>query len=420
MNWVYQMKNACIIVTFIYALLLPGSDCCSQAGDLYIVGGAILPITSGKIQDGTIIVRDGKIEKLLSKHPGRISRNARVINAEGLTVMPGLVDAHTHFGLLAVPRARQTSEMTESSSMITPYINIIDGINLKDEAFNRAMSFGLTTVGVWPASSNLIAGRGMVLKTAGEGPGRILHERFDMKMALGMNPKAAGQSRNVMPVTRMGAAIRIRDALNKAVAYKKKMESQETSGDVAVDPELEPLRKLLAGEYGAHIHCARADDILFAVELAETYGFRISLVHVYEGYKVADILSEKGVPVSLGPVVLGWDQGKQPTRPINVAGVMAEAGVELSITTDYSYIYPEYFLFQAALCHRLGLERSDALCAVTINPAKLARVDDRVGSLEEGKDADIIILDGDPLDLRTRIVTVIIDGIIRYEKKNEH
>jgi len=272
-----------------------------------------------------------------------------------------------------------------------------------------------TQFAVVPGSCNIIDGYTTAIKTHGASfNDMILLHPASLKMALGMNPKAYYKR------TRMGLAADVRQLFEEARVYTERWNAYER-GDRDNPPDiiqrLEPIRDLLQHRIPAHIHCARADDILFAVELAEEYNFDISLAHVYEGYKIAEILGNKKIPVVAGPFLSGWDQGKSGPVPVNNAGIMVAAGVPLAITTDN--VNPGELMFHAAFTIRLGLSEEDALKGITITAARIGGIEERVGSIERGKDADIVVLNGAPFHPGSSIVSVLVNGVVVFDDYHE-
>ena len=387
--------------------LTPTGDASSQR--LAVVAKTVNTISHGSLSPGVVLVADGKIEDVRSGNeapPGYA-----VIDASDRLVMPGLVDAHTHYGLRNVHLTPGRFDMAESSRPFTPQADVRDALDPNDPVFKKVRGLGATTLLVLPGSSNLVSGLGWALKNRDGGLDRMLIEsRPVLKLALGMNPKSAHGRRERSPKTRMGSSAMLRARFEEAARLGREGEPREAA---ETDPELEVLAAAMAGEVLVHIHAVRADDILTAVRLMRSYGLEGSLGHVYEGYLVAGEIARSGIPVVVGPKLDGWYRGRSPRRPVDVAGRMGQAGVEVSIMTD-SYV-PDLFL-QAAFAVHLGLGEEEALQAITLNPARAIGLADRVGSLEPGKDADLIVLDGEPLALSTNVVRVLIEGETVYER----
>ncbi len=381
----------------------------ASAQRVAVVAKTVNTISHGSLSPGVVLIADGKIEEVRAgtETPPGYS----VIDASDRIVMPGLVDAHTHYGLRNVHLTPGRFDMAESSQPFTPQADVRDALDPDDPVFDKVRGLGATTLLVLPGSSNLVSGLGWVLKNRDGGLDRMLiGSRPVLKMALGMNPKSAHGRRERSPKTRMGSSAMLRARFEEAARLVRQGEPRQAG---EVDRELEVLAAAVAGEALVHIHAVRADDILTALRLMRSYGLEGSLGHVYEGYLVADEIARSGVPVVVGPKLDGWYRGRNPPRPVDVSGRLGKAGVEVSIMTD-SYV-PDLFL-QACFAVHLGMEEEEALRAITLNPARAIGLADRVGSLEPGKDADLIVLDGEPLALSTNVVRVLIEGETVYER----
>ena len=326
-----------------------------------------------------------------------------------MTITPGLVDAHSHLGLGASGGDTEDNEMSDP---VTPQLRVIDSLHPEGMPPDRhqirdAVAEGVTTVVTRPGSGNVIGGQSAAIKLR---RGRTVDEmvvRFpaDMKMALGR--KASYAAKNQMPTTKMGAAYLVRQALTDAADYKRTLERYENERSTKPDAEppardlkKEAMLKVLDREIPVHIHVDTSDDIMTAVRLAEEFRFlRLSLAHAEEAWKVAAVLAAKKVVVVVGPVMVTYDD---ENRPINLAEVLRKSGVEVCIMTDADVVQQPFLRFQAAVAVRHGMDPAEALRAITINPARVAGLEARIGSLEAGKDADLVVFDGDPFDIQTQ------------------
>lgn len=380
----------------------------SSPAPLAVVAGTILPVSGPALTPGVMTIRDGRVE---SVSPGsEAPAGYTVLELLDAVVIPGLVDGHTHLGLRNVPLTPTTNEFNENTQPFTPTLRVEDSIDFENPAFADALSRGTTSAVVIPGSSNLVGGSGLVLKTYGPTPAeRVVPSLRILKIAFGMNPKSAYGSRSRSPKTRMAVSSMLRERFNAARRYASR---RTTESDEAADPSLEPLVAALAGEMQVHIHSARADDLLSALRLVKEFGLRATIGHAYEGYLVAEDLAEAGVPVFLGPKLNGWFRGSDPERPVNVAGRLTDAGVDLSIMTDG---YVDSLLLQAAFAIRLGFADDRALAAITLNPATALGIADQVGSLAPGRDADFVVLTGPPFSPGTRVRQVYVEGHLAFD-----
>lgn len=392
---------------------------------LAIVNGKVLTITQGVKDNATVLVKDGKIEAVGTDV--EVPEEAEVVDATGKWVTPGLFDGHSHLGLFGEPRTRATSDGNEATEPVTPQLRGIDSLNPQDPAYKDVLAGGVTTVYTQPGSANIIGGTGMVIKLRGNTVDEMVVPGTEgMKMALGENPKRVyGQGRSKMPATRMGNAAILRDALVSARNYLEKMERYEDKAEEDEDAtppdrnlKWESLAKVLTGEMTAHIHCHRADDIITAIRIAEEFDINYTLEHVTEGYKIKDVLAEKDVPCIVGPLLMG--RGKMELKDVTIknAGIMARAGVKVCIQMDTSS-GTRWLRDVTGIAVREGMPEEEALKAITIYPAEAMGVADRMGSLDEGKDADIAIFDGNPLSNLSKCLKTFIEGDVVYDVEKD-
>ncbi len=387
---------------------------------LAITGGKILTITKGIIEEGTILIDKGKIVDVSTDV--EVPEGSEVIDASGKVVMPGLVEAHCHVGIWEETIGWAGSDGNEMTDPATPHMRAIDAIkaNADERGLEAALQAGITTAQILPGSANVIGGTGVVLKTAKKVvvDDMVIRNPSGMKIAFGENPRRVyGVEQKKMPSTRMGVAAILREWLIKAKNYMEKKERFKDDPEKIpeMDPKLEALELVLRREIPLRAHAHRADDVATAVRIAEEFGLEMSWEHATEGHRVAKWLAEKGVPAVWGPSLTA--RGKWEMRELNFETPKAlhEAGAKFAIQTDAVGQTIAFLPICAGMAVKSGLPYEAALKAITIVPAEIIGVADRVGSIEKGKDADLRILDGDPLELQTKVEKVIIDGEIAYE-----
>lgn len=398
-----------------------------------IVNGKVFTMSEmGVLEKGTVLLEGGHIVAVGEYVD--IPEDAEVYDAAGKVVMPGMIDAHCHSGIFAEGVGGFHSDGNEVSDPITPHLRALDAVHPEDQAFDDIIKAGVTTILTGPGSANLIGGQWICIKTAKRKTinEMILLEPAGMKMALGENPKRVYGSMQKMPTTRMGNAATMRDAFVKAQNYLEKWQRYEDDlaeyevkakkGEDAKKPTLperdlkmEALGKVLKRELKAHVHAHRADDMMTAIRIAEEFNLDLILEHATEGYKIADVLAEKKIPVTAGPIFLNRE--KYELKNINPAnpGIMAKAGVKVAIQTD-AMSTVKYITFDAALAVREGMPEEEALKAITIHSAEIIGVEKRVGSLEPGKDADVVIFSGHPFDYHSVVEMVLVNGQVEYQR----
>ena len=348
-----------------------------------------------------------------------------VIDAAGRLVTPGIIDSHAHIGL--TPTGVGDFDGNEYTNPATPGIRGLDALNPADPAFDVALKNGVTTVITGPGSANVIGGTFAALKTYGKTLDEaVINPEICMKTALGENPKFAyGKNRGKAPATRMMSAAIFREQLMKARDYrakwlehKAKLDAGEEAGEFSYDLNMHSLMRVFDGMM-VKIHCHQADDIMTAIRISEEFGLRYTLDHCTEGYLIPEKLKEHNCRVIIGPIFGAKSKFELKHKSMNAGRILEENGIEFSVMTDNPVIPMEGLLMQLALLHKHGMSRETALKAVTINAAKNVDLEGRLGTLEPGKDADIVIWNVDPLDTMSDAGVVIIDGKVRYEKKEE-
>ena len=378
---------------------------------LAIRGGKIYTI-SGKIYDpGTVLVEGSKI---LDVYTGtKTPHGAEVLDATGKYVLPGFIDAHTHLGIVEEIYREEGDDCNEITDPVSPHLRAIDAIYPEDLGFTDALAGGVTTVVTGPGSANVLGGEMVAMKTRGRLVDQmILKNPAGLKAALGENPKRSYGSQKKAPFTRMASAALIREALVKAGDYLRKTEdSKKGKGDSPDrDLRLESLGRVLRGDIPLRVHAHRADDIMTALRIAREFNFKLVLEHCTEGYKVAAELSAAGVMAVLGPVITNRAKVELQGISLENARVLAEAGVVFAIMTDHPVVPVQYLPLSAGLAVRGGLSEERALRAITLDAARILGMEDRLGSLEQGKEADIVVFDGHPFDTRSKATGLFMAG----------
>jgi imidazolonepropionase-like amidohydrolase len=380
----------------------------------------IYTITNGVIEEGTILIEERKI-KAVGKGID-IPKGAEVIDAKGLVVMPGLVEAHCHIGIWEEKIGWAGSDGNEATDPATPHMRALDGIkaNAEEGGLVAAIQAGVTTAQILPGSANVIGGTGVVIKTAPKvvTDEMIIKSPSGMKIAFGENPRRVyGVEQKKMPSTRMGVAGILREWLQKAKNYmeKKEMFKDQPEKLPELDLKLEALEKVLRKEIPLRAHAHRADDVATAVRIAEEFNLDMSWEHATEGHRISEWIAKKGIPAVWGPSLGSRPKWEMRELNFKTPKALHDAGATFAIQTDATGSSIAFLPICAGMAVKHGLPYEVALEAITITPAKILGVADRVGSIEVGKDADLRILDGNPLELRTKVKMVLIDGDVVYK-----
>ena len=366
---------------------------------------------------GWVLLADGRIADMGEGEPPAC---ADVLDGEGGVLTPGLIDIHSHLGLYEDGLGFEGADGNEDTDPVTPHLRAIDGINPMDRGFCEAREAGVTAVAVSPGSANPIGGQIALIKTAGRRvDDMVLKAPLAIKFALGENPKSVYHDKDQAPVTRMATAALIREELYKAKEYfsrKARAEDDPEQDDPDYDCKLEALLPLLWGKAEAHFHAHRADDIFTALRIAKEFGLRAVIIHGTEAHLVADLLAEERVPVVCGPFMT--DRSKPELRHLTdeAPGILCRAGILTAITVDHPEIPLRLLPMALMLAVRAGMDRTDALRAVTSVPARIAGMQDRIGSLRVGLDADCVLWSGDPLDLANQVQAVFVNGALEYRR----
>lgn len=375
-----------------------------------ITGGRVVPVEGEPVEGGTVLIVDGRIAAVGADVD--VPDDAEVVDATGSWVLPGFVEAHAHLGVHEEAEGwagQDTNEMTDPNGA---RMRALDAINPADEGFRDAVAGGVTTAVVKPGSGNPIGGQTVALKCWGRMVDEmLLRQPVSVKSALGENPKRVYGDQKKLPSTRQGVAAVIRDAMVRAQDYRVRRDRAAANGEpFDRDPTSEVLVRVLDGELPWSQHSHRADDIATAMRLAEEFGYRLILNHGTEAHLLADVIAERGIPVVIGPLFTTRSKVELRQRHLRNPGLLARAGVRIAITTDHPVVPINFLVHQASLAVKEGLDRDEALRALTINPATIMGLDDRVGSLVPGKDGDVVVWSGDPLDVFSRALRVFVDG----------
>lgn len=381
---------------------------------LCVKNGLIHDAVNREAYQGDILIEDGKI-KAIGKELA-LEEGTEVINAEGLMVYPGFVEAHCHLGLDNYACGFEGHDYNEMTDILSPQLRGIDSINPMDPTLEMAAQGGVTFVAAGPGSANVLGGTFVAMKTVGKRIDKmVVKNPVAMKCAFGENPKRCYKDKTCS--CRMDIASKLRETLNRARDYmeRKELAGEDVSKRPAYDPKLEALIPVLKKEIPLKAHAHRADDIFTAIRVAKECDVDLTLEHVTDGSLIVEELAAENYPVAVGPSFGHATKLELINKSFETPGLLAKAGCQVSIITDSPVIPQQYLALCAGLAVQSGMDEFDALKAITINPAKHIGVADRVGSLEVGKDADIVIADGSPLVSTTKIRKVLIDGKIVSE-----
>jgi len=381
---------------------------------LLIQNGHIKPMVGPELENGCVLIGDdGKIVAVAAEIAA--PAGAAVIDAGGRLVTPGCVDAHCHIGLDNQAVGWEGKDYNEMVDPVTPHMRAIDSIYPQDEAFPLALQGGVTTCCTGPGSANVLGGTFVAIKTYGNRvDNMIVKDSIAMKCAFGENPKRCyGQNGKKAPMTRMGVAATLREVLFKTKRY---MADKEAGKNPAFDMKLEAMIPVLEGKMPLKAHAHRADDILTSIRIAKEFGVGLTLDHCTDGACIADELAKEGFPAFVGPTLGAKSKVELTNKSFTTPAVLHAAGVKVSIITDSPVIPQQNLPMCAGLAAQAGLDMEEAWKAITINPAESIGIADRVGSLEPGKDGDVIIWTSDPLTtIGGKAYTAIVDGKVVYQ-----
>ena len=383
---------------------------------LLIKNAHILTMEDAEYDNGYIITEGTKIKEVGHMADLLMPEDTfdDVYDAKGNYALPGFIDAHCHVGLWAEGAGSEGADGNESSDPVTPQLRAIDSVDPFDEAFSDALMAGVTTVVTGPGSANIIGGQFAALKTGGRWVDEmILKAPVAMKAALGENPKRNYGSKGTAPKTRMANAAILREALFKAKEYVRKQDAYlagEEKSRPELDFKMEAMADVIRKKLPLKVHAHRADDICTAIRIAEEFDICLTLEHCTEGHLIAPLLAEKKLPVMLGPALDCRTKPELKNKSYEVYCLMEEAGVPFAIITDHNVMPISELYLLASLVHKNGVSAMATLRGITINAAKNTGIDDRVGSLASGKDADIVIVSGELFSLNAKVETVFLNG----------
>lgn len=389
---------------------------------MYIIGGIIKTMAGPDIEDGVIHVTDGKIAEIgrrgeVDVHP---AGNEQILEIENGIIMPGLIEAHCHMGITEEKKGMEGDDCNETVNPVTPWLRAVDAINTMDAAFDDAVRAGITSAMIGPGSSNVVGGQFAFLKTKGRRIDQLVVKApAAMKIAFGENPKVNYSGQGKSPSTRMAIAGLLRQELSRAKEYLSKKEKALSKGeDFEKDFSLECWQPVFSGEIPLKAHVHRVDDIFTAIRIAGEFSLRLTLDHCSEGHLIAGELAAEGFPAIVGPDLASRSKIEVQNMAFKTAGILNKAGVMTAITTDHPVSLIQSLPLCAGMAVKAGLPMEEGYRSITIYPAVICGVENRVGSLEVGKDADIAIFNGNPMEVFTETLYTIIDGEVVYAPGN--
>ncbi len=390
---------------------------------MLIKNGKVLTMTGKTFDNGFVNIENGKItavgrmNELDREVEERESATENVLDVQGAWVTPGLIDAHCHVGIAEEKWGMIGDDCNEMTSPVTPHLRALDAVNPMDPAFHDAIIGGITSLMTGPGSSNVVGGQSLFMKVHGRCMEHmVVKAPAAMKVAFGENPKMNYGEKDIMPASRMAIAAMLREELYKACGYKEKKERGEIAAgeeDFRMECWLPVLRREIPLK--AHVH--RADDILTAIRIAKEFQLDMTLDHCTEGHLIADEIAQSGFPVIVGPDMTSRSKIEVKNMSFKTAGVLERAGIKTAIMTDHPVSLIRYLPLFAGLCVKQGLSMEGGLKAITLHAAQICGVANRVGSLEQGKDADIAIFTGNPMEVFTKTLFTIVDGEIVYDSR---
>lgn len=378
---------------------------------LLIKNGLLFTMEAKEESHADLLIDKGKIIRISKDITP--TANMKIIDASGFRVYPGFIDAHSHIGISEEKKTNQGDESNEGTNPITPFVRAIDAINPMDSAFHNALAVGITGVMVGPGSANPIGGQFAFIKTHGRRiDDMIVLQPSAIKIAFGENPMTNYGSNGNIPSTRMGIASLIREELSLAKQYFENGDGTKT------DFRMECYRDLFCGKIPLKAHVHRADDIFTAIRIADEFGLGLTLDHCTEGHLIAEAIAESGYPAIVGPSLASRSKNEVSQSDFKTPGILHKAGVTVALTTDHPVSRIQYLPLCAGLAVKEGMSEWAALRAITADAARICRVEERVGSLKEGKDADVVIYDGNPFEIASSVKYTVVNGEIAWQSND--
>lgn len=380
---------------------------------MVIINGKIFTMEDKSIECGYIRTKGKFIEEVGDMSAYKKVNNEQIIDVNGAWVLPGLIESHAHIGITEEKWGTIADDCNEGTNPVTASLRAMDAINPMDPAFHDAIKAGITSVMAGPGSANVVGGQFVFMKTQGRCiDNMIIKHPAAMKVAFGENPKTTYGDKDQYPATRMAVAATLRSTLFQATQYKKDKESGNLAKE---DFDMEPWIPVLNKEIPMKAHAHRADDILTAIRIAGEFNVDITIDHGTEGHLIVDEIVKSGFPVISGTALTARNKIEVQNMNFKTPSILQKAGILFSVTTDHPVALIQYLPICAGLAVKNGLPMEEGLKSITINPARICRVDDMVGSLMKGKHADIAIFTGNPMEVFTKTLYTIIDGEVVYE-----
>lgn len=381
---------------------------------MLLKNAVVMTMEGEPIPNGYVQVKGSKIAAVgpMSQCPSETE--SETFDLAGKTIYPGFVDAHCHMGMFEEGLGFEGDDGNEMTDPVTPHLRGIDAINPNNRSFPEAVDAGVTTVVTGPGSANPISGQFCAMKTHGKSVDKmVFRQPVAMKFALGENPKSTYNEKSQAPTTRMAISALIREELQKALRYMEDMQKADEDEDTdppEFDAKSEALLPVLKGELKAHFHCHRADDIFTAIRIAKEFSLDYVLIHCTEGHMIAEDLAEEGANIVCGPLMTTRSKPELTNSTDANPGILSKAGLKVAICTDYSVLPIGFLPISAGFAVREGMDYMEALKAITIYPAQICGIEDRVGSIAQGKDADLVVFSADPLTIAARAEMVFVNG----------